>query len=106
VPVAGTMISESVKTVLAGMNMIKSASGAIGIAYIIYTCIPCVFLVLALKFAVLCAMQVSKIFSTTRHTYFLDGLNSSLTLILSVCIFASFGGIIILAVFMNTSLEL
>lgn len=104
VPVAGGMISESIKTVLAGMNVIKSAAGGIGIAYIIYTAIPCIVLVLSLKLSLLCALTVSKILGVRSHAAFIDGINNALSLIFAVCIFASFGGIIILAVFMNTAL--
>lgn len=106
VPVAGGMISESIRTVLSGMNMIKSAAGGIGTAYIIYTLIPAVFSVLAVKFTVIAALIVSKTFGTKRHTAFLDGINNACTLLFAICIFAAFAGIIILAVFMNVTLEI
>lgn len=106
VPVAGGMISESIKTVLSGMNMIKSTAGGIGSAYIIYTLIPAVFSVLAVKFTVIAALLVSKTFGTKRHTAFLEGINNACTLLFAICIFAAFAGIIILAVFMNVTLEM
>ena len=106
IPVAGGMISESIKTVLAGMSLIKNTAGGIGIAYIIYTAIPAITSVLTFKLSVIIAIAVSKLFGTGRHTAFLEGLNGASNLIFAICIFASFGGIIILAVFMkiNTAL--
>lgn len=105
VPIAGGMISESLKTVLAGINLIKSASGAVGIAYIIYTAIPTVLPILVLKFVTWMGSSFSKLLGTSRHTAFLDGLNQAYSLVFALCIFAVFGGIIILAVFMNTTVN-
>lgn len=106
IPVAGGMISESIKTVLAGMNVIKNAAGGVGIAYIIYTAIPAVFSVLYVKTAILITLVVSKLLGAKKQASFLDGINGACNLIFAICIFASFSGIIILAVFMKTSLVL
>ncbi len=106
IPVAGGMMSESIKSVLAGMNIIKSAAGGIGIAYIIYTAIPAVISVLLAKIVILAGIQLSKIFGVRRHLSFLEGLNGAYNLLFAICVFAAFGGIIILAVFINTRLSI
>ena len=106
IPIAGGMISESIKTVLAGMNVIKKSAGGIGIAYIIYTAIPAVISVLSVKTAIVITLAVSRLFSVRKHAHFLDGLNGACNLLLSICIFAAFSGIIILAVFMKTTLNM
>lgn len=104
IPVAGGMISESIRSVLAGINIIKSAAGGIGIAYIIYTAIPTVLSVILAKTVILSGIQLAKIFGVRKHLSFLEGLNGAYNLLFAICVFAAFGGIIVLAVFINTGL--
>lgn len=106
IPVAGNMISESMKTVISSMNIIKSTTGGLGIAYIIYSLVPAVCSVLCVKIVILAALFFSKLMGRDKQTAFFDGINSSLNILLSVCIFASVSGIIIFAVFMNTTVNL
>lgn len=105
IPVAGGMISESIKTVLAGTKVIKNAYGGIGIAYIIYMIIPVAISILWVKISLLIALNIAKLFNIKEISGFLDGLSNACNLIIAICIFAAFGGIIILAVFMNISME-
>lgn len=103
IPVAGNMISESMKTVISGINSIKTTAGGLGIVYILYALIPAILPVLSVKLTVLCALFLSKLAASRRYTAFLEGFNSSLNILLGICIFASISGILIFAVFMNTS---
>lgn len=105
IPVAGNMISESMKTVLTGMSIIKSTAGGLGIAYILYSLLPAVCSVLCVKIVILTASFFSKLMGMSKHTSFFEGINASLNILLAVCVFASVSGIIIFAVFMSTTVN-
>ena len=102
IPVAGNMISESIKTVVSGTNIIKSTAGGIGIGYIIYSLVPTICAVVCVKFIILAGIFTDKLVGTKMHISFLDGINSALNILLGICIFSAVCGIIIFAVFMNT----
>ena len=104
IPVAGNMISECLRTVISGMAVIKNTLGALGIAYILYTLIPVLCTVLVVKLAVLAASFCSKLMGSRTHTAFLDGVGGALNILMAAAIFASVSGILIFAVFMQTTL--
>lgn len=97
IPVAGNMLSECFRTVLAGVGLIKSAVGGVGIAYIVYLLVPTVCAVLALKLAVLCGLFCAKLMGTRPITAFLESVGTALNLLLAICFFASVGGIVTFA---------
>lgn len=103
VPIAGNMISESLNTVIAGMNVIKTTAGGLGIAYVIYTAIPVLLSVLAVKLTIMCGIFCARLFGVRSHMYFLESISSSLNILTAVCVFTSAAEIIIFAVFMNTA---
>lgn len=102
IPVAGNMISESLRTVVSGINVIKGASGGLGIAFVLYSLIPAVCAVLNVKLIILSASFCSKLMGQRKHTGFLEGINSALNILLAVCLFSSVSGILIFAVFIGT----
>lgn len=102
IPVAGNMISESLRTVVSGANIIKSTAGGIGIGYIIYSLVPTICAVVCVKIIILAGIFADKLVGTKMHTSFLEGINSALNILLGICIFSAVSGIIIFAVFMNT----
>jgi hypothetical protein len=103
IPVAGNMLSESLGTVVSGINVIKGASGGLGIAFILYSLIPAVCAVFNVKLIILSAAFCSKLMGQRKHTGFLEGINSALNILLAVCLFSSVSGILIFAVFINTT---
>ncbi len=102
IPVAGNMISESLRTVVSGINIIKSTAGGIGIAYIIYSLVPTICAVIVVKLIILAGIFTDKLVGNKLHISFLEGINSALNILLGICIFTAVSGIIIFAVFMNT----
>ena len=106
IPVAGGMISESMRTVIAGVSAIKTTAGGLGIAYILYSLIPALTSVLCVKLPILAGIFTARLFGARQQLSFLEGLNGALNILMSVCIFASVSGIVIFAVFMNTAVSI
>lgn len=102
IPVAGNMISESMRTVASGIKIIKTTAGGIGIAYILYSLIPVITAILAVKMIILVSIFADKLIGKKLYTQFLEGVNASINILMGICIFSSVSGIIIFAVFMNT----
>lgn len=105
IPVAGNMVSESLKSVIAGINMIKSVTGGFGIAYVLYTVIPPLCSVLIVKFIILACSFLAKLVGEKKHAAFLDGVGGALNVLLACVIFASVSGILIFAVFISTAIN-
>ena len=106
IPVAGNMLSESMRTVIGGVGVLKSTLGGLGIAYILYSLLPALCAVLVLKLAVLAASFCSKLMGTRSHTAFLDSVGGALNVLIAICLFASVSGILIFAVFIETAVAL
>lgn len=106
IPIAGGMLSESMKTVITSMNYIKSVSGIAGIVFIIYTVIPpiCAILISKTMFSILSA--VSRSCSDNDVTAFTDGISSCLNLLSALIIGCSVSFIILLTVFIKTVVSL
>ena len=105
IPVAGGMISESLKTVLAGVSFIRGISGAAGIAFILYSVIPPIAAVLVLKLICIIGSMCAKIMGISPQCSYLEALHGTLNLLFAVlmCCAASF--IIMLAIFMKTAVS-
>ena len=99
------MVSESLKSVIAGINMIKSVTGGFGIAYVLYTVIPPLCSVLIVKFIILACSFLAKLVGEKKHAAFLDGVGGALNVLLACVIFASVSGILIFAVFISTAIN-
>lgn len=105
IPIAGNMISESMKTVLAGMNVIRTTAGGLGIAYVIYTVLPVLASVLSVKLAISCGAFCSRLFGAKAHTAFLESIGSAINILTAICLFVSAIGIIIFAVFIRSGIS-
>ncbi len=105
IPVAGNMLSESLKTVVSAVGIIKNTLGGLGIAYILYALIPPVCSIMSVKLVIIIASFCSKLIGSRPHTGFLEGINSALNILLAICLFSSVSGILIFAVFMNTAAQ-
>ncbi len=106
IPVAGGMVSESLKTVLSGVAFVRKISGACGIAFILYCVIPPVASVLVFKLICSVCSLMCGIFGVNSLGGYLNGLNSSLTLLLSIVLCCTVSFIIMLAIFMKTAVNL
>ena len=101
VPVAGNMLSESIKTVSASVALINNVCGGFGIAYLIYVSIPVFVSVFIVKFSVLALLLVSKTANLSKHASFFDGVNSAINIILAIVLFSAVCGIIIFSAFIS-----
>ena len=102
VPVAGNMLSESIKTVSAGVALINNVCGGFGIAYLIYVSIPVFVSVFIVKFSVLALLLISITANLPKHASFFDGVNSSINIILAIVLFSAVSGIIIFSAFISS----
>ncbi len=102
IPIAGGMLSESMKTVIASMNYIKSVSGISGIVFIIYTVLPPICAILAAKMMFGILSAVSRSCSCKDVSSFTDGISSCLNLLSALIIGCSVSFIILLTVFIKT----
>ncbi len=103
IPVAGNMLSESFHTVLAGIQLIKSTTGALGIAYLLYMLVPPLCCVLCVKLCVVCGAFCARLVGSRKLCGFLDSVGGALNILLAICLFASVSGILSLAVLLQTS---
>ncbi len=106
IPIAGGMLSESMKTVITSMNYIKGVSGISGIIFILYAVIPplCVILMTKFVFSVLSAFSKSAGMNETCQ--FIDGISSCLNILSALTIGCSVSFIIMLTVFIKTVVTL
>ncbi len=103
IPVAGGMVSESLKTVVAGAGYIKSVAGGAAIAYIIYTIMPALACVLAIKLLFYLAGLCSKLTGQKELQGYIDSASSAVNLLYAVCAIYSASFIVMLAIFIRTS---
>ena len=106
IPIAGGLVSESMKTVIASAAFIKSTTGATGIAFILYTLIPPLCLLLITKFEISILSAFSKAINSNSAASFLDSLNSCMNILLALLISCSLAFIIMLSVFMKTNVTI
>ena len=106
IPIAGNMLSECFRTVLGAASVLKTAFGALGIAYLLYLVIPTLCTVLAFKFAVLLALFCSKLMGTRPFTSFLESVGGALNILIAICVFAAANGMILFASCTETALTL
>ncbi len=106
IPVAGGMVSESLKTVLAGVSLIRTVTGVCGIAFIVYLIIPPIATLVTFKLVLgICSVFSKTAILNTQSTY-LDALNSTLNILLSILLCSSISFIIMLAIFMKTAVNI
>ncbi len=105
IPVAGGMVSESLKTVLSGVAFVRGVSGALGIAFIIYCIIPPLASIVVFKFICSVSAVMAKLSGCGVQSAYLEGLNSALTLLLSIVLCCAVAFIIMLAIFMKTTVN-
>lgn len=106
IPVAGNMISDSLKTVISGVSFIKSVSGAVGIAFIVYTIIPPVVTLFCLKLFCLICSAFSKLCGLSRQGAMFENINASLNILGAVILCCGCAFVIMFAIFMKTCIHL
>ena len=106
IPIAGSMVSESMKTVIASMGYVKSVTGIGGIVFIIYTLIPPIGVLFCTKLFMLIMSALSKCVSSDGTSSLFDSINSILNILGALLISSGIAFIIILGIFTKTSVSL
>ena len=106
IPIAGGMISESMRTVITGVGYIKSVTGISGIVFIIYSLIPPLCFVIITKLYLILLSTAAKITSLSGVSGFLDSTNSILDILLSLLLSCSVCLIIILSIFIKSTVSI
>ncbi len=106
IPVAGGMISESMKTVIAGMKYIKNIVGISGILFIVYTLIVPICYICAVKLSVTVLVHTAKICDTGTIRTFLEGVQGIINILLALLLVSGVSFIIVLAMFTATNVTI
>ena len=106
IPIAGGMLSDSIKTVTSSVTAIKSVAGVAGIVVIISTVIPplCVLITTKTFFALLCAFAKST--AQEKAHSFLESATGVLNILLSLTIASSVAFLMVFAIFMKSSITI
>lgn len=102
IPIAGGMISESMKTVISSVCAIKSVTGISGIIIIIYTVVPPLLTILCTKLCFSLLSSLAKGTNQNRQSSYLDSLSSVMSLLLSLILGCSAAFIIMFSIFIKT----
>ena len=106
IPIAGGLVSESMKNVIASVGYIKSISGISGIIFIIYALIPPTIYILVAKFFL--SLLSSFAGTTNQNTAkgYLTCASNVLGILLALLISLSVAFIILFAMFMKTTIQI
>ena len=97
IPVAGGLVADCLESVLGAMKQIRTGAGGLGIAYLVFTLLPPLASVLAVKAVLLFVGFFAKTLGQNRLVSLLDGIGSALNLLLALVLFAFAGGTVIAA---------
>ena len=105
IPIAGGMMSDSMKMVISGISLLKSVTGITGILFIIYAVIPPLCAILTTKLYLGFLAAFSKTINQKCSSYF-DELSSCTNILSALLIGCSVSFIIIFAVFIKSTVTL
>lgn len=105
IPIAGGMMSESMKTVISGISLLKNVTGITGMLFIVYTVIPPLCAILATK---LCLGFLSAFSKTTNQkcSAYFDELSSCTNILSALLLGCSVSFIIMFAVFIKSTVSI
>ncbi|MBP3580918.1 MAG: hypothetical protein J6K12_06700 [Clostridia bacterium] len=106
IPIAGGMISESMKTVIASMSYIKSVTGIGAIIYIIYTVIIPVCAIIGTKLYFFCLSALAKATHQDKNAQFFDSLQGCINILASLLLGTCVAFIIMLGLFIKVTVSL
>lgn len=104
IPIAGGMISESMKTVISSIGLLKNVTGIAGIIFIIYTVIPplCAILAAKLYFGFLSAFSKT---TNQRCSSYYDEISSCTNILAALLLGCSVSFIIMFAFFIKSTVS-
>lgn len=105
IPIAGGLVSESLRTVLSSVGYIKSITGVSGIILIIYSVLPPIAAIIITKLFFSLLSAVSKI-TCCKISFFLDSAVNCLNILLALLLGCTTAFIIMLTLFIKTTVLL
>ena len=106
IPIAGGMVSESLKTVIASMNYIKSVTGIGAVVYIIYTILIPISAIIASKLCMFLLSAVSKAAGIEKKAVLFDGMQGALNILLALLLGCCISFIICIVLFIKITVTL
>jgi len=106
IPVAGGLISESMKTVISGMKYIKNIAGISGILFILYTLIIPICYICSIKLYLTILIHTAKICEQGKIKGFLEGVQGIINILLALVLVSGVSFIIVLAMFTATNVSI
>lgn len=106
IPIAGGLVSESMKAVINSIGFIKSVTGFSGIIFIIYAVIPPLCFILMTKIYFIILSAFAKTAQSDNISCFLEAMSGIIDILLAVLISCSVALIIILTLFINSTVTL
>jgi stage III sporulation protein AE len=106
IPIAGGMISESLKTVIATVGYIKSVTGIGGVVFIIYTVAIPLCAVITSKLCLFLLSAVAKSANLEKSASLFDGLQGCLNILSALLLGVSVSFIISIGLFIKITVSL
>lgn len=106
IPIAGGLISESLRTVLSSVSYIKNVTGIAGIILIIYSIIPAFSAVIISKILFSLLGAFSKVTNNTFISSFTDGVGACINILCALLSGCAVAFIIMLTLFIKTTVSL
>ncbi len=106
IPIAGGMISESMKTVIASMNYIKSVTGTGAIVFVVYSVAIPLCAVMCTKLFFLALSALAKAANQNAASGLFDGLNGSINILLALLLGCTVSFVVMLAMFIKVTVSL
>lgn len=106
VPIAGSLLSESMRSVIESISLVKSISGFAGIVFILYSIIPPLCKILTLKFFLWVLSAFAKCTANESICKICDSLCSVTSILLALLIGACISFIIMFTLFIKTNVTI
>lgn len=106
IPIAGSIVSESMQSVISSVGYIKSVTGVSGIVFIVYTILPPILAIIITKFFLAILSALAGVTAQSSISSHLSGLSSVLNILAALLIGCSIAFIILMAMFMKTNIAI
>ncbi len=106
IPVVGSALGDSVRSIMSGLGLIKSASGFVGIMIVLWITLPVLLTVISNKICFDFAGGIAFMLGCENEGKMMKGLSSMLNFVLALAVSISVLFVFELTIFINTSLVL
>jgi len=102
IPVVGSSVSEALRTVFGSLNLVRSATGAVGIVSVLMIGLPTILSLAAAKLSLTLAAAIAEMLSCSDLAKMLNGVSSLLNFAIAISVIFNVMVIFALGVFMGT----